>query len=72
LLFHCKSQMYWAGMYAGSPRWQAGDWPSEPWYDLVETVELSLRISSHENTTEIEDIAPYTSTFLTNGTPYPK
>ena len=64
--------MYWARMYADSPRWQAGDWPSEIWYSLAEKVELSLRISSHENTTEIEDIAPYTSTFLTNATLHPK
>ena len=64
--------MYWAGMYAGSPRWQAGDWPSEPRYGFAETVELSLRVSSHENTTEIEDLAPYTSTFLTSATLHPK
>ena len=45
---------------------------SEPWHDLAEMVELSLRISNHENTTETEGIAPYTSTFLTNAILYPK
>jgi len=33
---HHKSHMAWPGIEHGPPRWEAGDWPPEPWHCIFE------------------------------------